>query len=793
MVTIRINHPSTVFDDSLKGVRRLHAFFLSCLLLIAIGGVMALGQFLFAVNAAAQVDQDQINDAIQDPDIPWNLEADEIDYDQEADEYIARGNVLIYKGNIRLLADYVRFDHKNMQAYAEGDVVLTNGLDILNGTSIDIDLEKQIGSVENGYLFIEKNNYHITGDLIKKVGENTYTIDQATLTTCDGEKPDWKLTGKNLKIKDDGGGSAQHVTMYARRMPLLYTPYFYYPARKDRQTGLLWPQGGYSDRWGTNYNQPFFWAIDKSSDATIYYQYMNFRNPRLGVEYRYQLDDYSKGTWQLDGFVDKQIDDGEGDNSERWGFEDGAVDILRKNEDRYWLRGSHRQKLPYDIRGSLDVDLVSDQDYTREFENGHMGWADAKEYFDKEFNRDLDDFNDTTRTNRLNLNKIWPKYSLNAQLRYDLDSTIRNTDLPDDTLQQLPLIEFDAVKQRISTSPLFYNLNSEYVYYWSVDGQRTQRVDLFPRLYLPLQLKPFITLEPSVGLRGTFWRVDDDEFGPKDKTYYDRELFDTRLDLFSELYSVYNVKRSNIDSIKNTIRPRITHEFIPEVGQDDLPKFDSTDRIDNQNLLTYSLTNTLTSKTLKEGTFAIDRRIDETTQTVIDSPGDTNYSDFLRFKLEQSYDIKEATQSDSNKPFSPILAELDLFPGKYFSADIDALWSVYDWKFLSHNIAAIFWNLRGDRFRVEYRFTTDSDEINFNQAESLYADLRVKVTDRLILSANYEHNFLDNTRVQTGLGLFYKAQCWSFDGRIVDRPSFNSTNISYEFTINLFGLGEFGI
>ena len=793
MVTIRINHPSTVFDDSLKGVRRLHAFFLSCLLLIAIGGVMALGQFLFAVNAAAQVDQDQINDAIQDPDIPWNLEADEIDYDQEADEYIARGNVLIYKGNIRLLADYVRFDHKNMQAYAEGDVVLTNGLDILNGTSIDIDLEKQIGSVENGYLFIEKNNYHITGDLIKKVGENTYTIDQATLTTCDGEKPDWKLTGKNLKIKDDGGGSAQHVTMYARRMPLLYTPYFYYPARKDRQTGLLWPQGGYSDRWGTNYNQPFFWAIDKSSDATIYYQYMNFRNPRLGVEYRYQLDDYSKGTWQLDGFVDKQIDDGEGDNSERWGFEDGAVDILRKNEDRYWLRGSHRQKLPYDIRGSLDVDLVSDQDYTREFENGHMGWADAKEYFDKEFNRDLDDFNDTTRTNRLNLNKIWPKYSLNAQLRYDLDSTIRNTDLPDDTLQQLPLIEFDAVKQRISTSPLFYNLNSEYVYYWSVDGQRTQRVDLFPRLYLPLQLKPFITLEPSVGLRGTFWRVDDDEFGPKDKTYYDRELFDTRLDLFSELYSVYNVKRSNIDSVKHTIRPRITHEFIPEVGQDDLPKFDSTDRIDNQNLLTYSLTNTLTSKTLKEGTFAIDRRIDETTQTVIDSPGDTNYSDFLRFKLEQSYDIKEATQSDSNKPFSPILAELDLFPGKYFSADIDALWSVYDWKFLSHNIAAIFWNLRGDRFRVEYRFTTDSDEINFNQAESLYADLRVKVTDRLILSANYEHNFLDNTRVQTGLGLFYKAQCWSFDGRIVDRPSFNSTNISYEFTINLFGLGEFGI
>ncbi|MGD8946403.1 MAG: LPS assembly protein LptD [Desulfobacterales bacterium] len=793
MYTIRTKHLFPVFDDAPKRVHGLYTFSLSCVLMIAIYGGMALGQFLFVVNAAAQMDQDQINDAIQDPDIPWNLEADEIHYNQEADEYIARGNVLIYKGNIRLLADYVRFDHKNMQAYAEGDVILTNGLDILNGTSIDIDLESQIGTVENGYLFIEKNNYHITGDLIKKVGENTYTIDQATLTTCDGEKPDWKLTGKKVKIKDDGGGSARHVTMYARKMPVLYTPYFYYPARKDRQTGLLWPQGGYSDRWGTNYNQPFFWAIDKSSDATIYYQYMNFRNSRLGLEYRYYWDKYSKGTWQIDGFDDKQIDDGEGDNSERWGFEDGTDDILRQNEDRYWIRGSHRQKLPYGIRGFLDVDIVSDQDYTREFKEGHMSWADAKEYFDKEFNRDLDDFNDPIRTTRLNLNKIWPRYSLNAQLRYDLDSTIRNSHLPDETLQQLPLIEFDAVKQRISTSPLFYNLNSEYIYYWSVDGKRTQRIDLFPRFFLPLQFKPFITLEPSVGLRGTFWRVDKEEYGPEDRKYYDRELFDTRLDLFSELYSVYNIKRSNIDSIKHTIRPRIVHEFIPEVGQDDLPNFDSVDRIDNQNLLTYSLINRLTSKTLKEGTFEIDRRIDETRQTVIDSPGETNYSDFLRFKLEQSYDIKEATQSDSDRPFSPIFAELDIFPGKYFSADIDALWSVYDWKFLSHNIAAIFWDLRGDRLRVEYRFTTDSDEIDLNQAESIFGDLRVKVTDRLFLSANYEHNFLDNTRVQTGLGLFYKAQCWSFDGRIVDRPSFNSTNISYEFTINLFGLGEFGI
>ena len=73
---------------------------------------------------------------------------------------------------------------------------------------------------------------------------------------------------------------------------------------------------------------------------------------------------------------------------------------------------------------------------------------------------------------------------------------------------------------------------------------------------------------------------------------------------------------------------------------------------------------------------------------MIDSPTDYSYNDFLRFKLEQSYDINEAKKSDPEKPFSPVYAELDLFPGKYIALDADALYSVYDLTVLSHNLAA---------------------------------------------------------------------------------------------------------
>jgi LPS-assembly protein len=783
-------------------------------LTLAVLGILVVCHAISSLPAAGQlsVSDEQTEEILKNPKIPWHLEADEVYYDQEYDAYIAKGNVMISKANIKLLADFVRFDQKNMKAYAEGDVVLTNGQDILSGTSMDIDLEDQVGTVENGHLYIKENNYHLTGNVIKKVGVKTYTIDRATLTTCDGENPDWKITGKNVKVTEDGGGSVRNAILWARHMPVLYTPYFYYPARKKRQTGLLWPEGGQSDRWGWYYNQPFFWAIDKSSDATIYGNYMSERGMKGGLEYRYYLDEWSKGTWQVDGFIDRKIDDG-GQSSEEWGFEDGDQTILRKNKDRYWLRGSHYQQLPYKIRAMLDIDLVSDQDYTREFQTGYMGWSESRKYFEEVFHRNINDYNDPYRTNRLNFNRLWPNYTLNAQLRYDLDSNIRNSHQPDVTLQQLPVIEFDAIKQRIAASSFFYNLNSQYIYWWSVDDGRTQRIDAHPRFYLPFKLGPYFSVEPSLGLRGTAWRLDNKRFGPEgDQQYYTRGLYDTRLDLLTEVFNIFPMHGKTLDAIKHTIRPRVVYEYIPDVDQSDLPHFDAIDRIENQNLVTYSLINTLTSKTQKKGTFERSRVVDPKTSEVIDSPAKYNYNDFLRFELKQSYDINEGKENNPDRPFSPLSARLDFFPGKYIALDALALWSVYDYEFLSGNIGTNVWDERGDKLSIQYSYAQQSDEITrfpnltnglintlsdevvLNRANTLKADLQVKVTDRLRVSTVYEYNFLDDIQVQLGLGINYRASCWAIDGRVLDKAGVDDTHkLSFEFKIELFGLGEFGI
>ncbi|MBT8331216.1 MAG: LPS export ABC transporter periplasmic protein LptC, partial [Deltaproteobacteria bacterium] len=279
-------HPIFIFK------KRFLTAFIGCMFLACIAGPQPLPAQILILKP----DQVLEDDSRQ----PWELHADEVAYDQQLDQYVARGNVQISRGDILLTADLVQYDHKAQSAFARGNVVLTVGQDILSGSAMQIDLENQRGTIENASLFIKENNFHITAEKIEKTGRKTYRIEEATLTTCDGTKPSWKISARNVKIKENGSGTAAHAVLRARKVPVFYTPFFYYPARKDRQSGFLVPEFGESKRRGYQYNQPFFWAISESSDATFYAHYMSNRGIKPGAEFRYYLSEQSKGTFMLD-------------------------------------------------------------------------------------------------------------------------------------------------------------------------------------------------------------------------------------------------------------------------------------------------------------------------------------------------------------------------------------------------------------------------------------------------------------------------------------------------------------
>jgi LPS-assembly protein len=738
---------------------------------------LALILFILIVTSVSASAEGQSKLLTDDPKEPWHIIADEIHYDYKANQYVAIGNVTITKQDKNLSADYVRFDQKNMKAFADGHVIMTAGQDILTGSSMEMDLNAETGTIYNGTIFLQENHFYIKGAKLKKVGKDSYTADKASITTCDGDRPAWKITGRNLKITIEGYGFVKHAALCAKKIPVLYTPFLVFPVKLKRQSGLLPPQFGYSDRKGTEYNQPFYWAINQSSDATFYVHHMGRRGEKLGLEYRYVLDEKSKGILMYDFLNDKKVDDGSFDSSKKWGYEDD--DVLRPNSDRYWFRMKHDQALPFEFFAKLDIDIVSDQDYLREFKSGYTGFNETNAYFLETFGRDLDDYNDPVRVNRFNLNRIWSLYSLNAELRWYDNVIIRRQEETDTTLQKLPLIEFDGVRQRIYSSPFYFDLDSEYTYFYSEDGARGHRMDAHPRFYLPYSYKGYFTVEPSIGVRETVWHFDKDEFSSSDKKTLYRDMYDIKIDLSSEIYHIFNVNGKSIERIKHSIKPQVIWDYIPEKDQDEFPSFDDLDRIGRQNLITYSITNTLTSKSKENREKKDAYSIDKTYGHENYNPPSYAYNQFCRFELEQSYDINKAKEDDP-EPFSTIYGEIEIVPVKYFSIDADAQWSHYDNRFRSRNVALNLWDKRGDKLFVEHRYTIDS-------SESIYTDLLLKVSDRLSAYAEYERNIFEGEDIKYGVGFLYETQCWSLDLRYIDEEN----DRKFVFMIDLFGIGRF--
>jgi LPS-assembly protein len=550
-----------------------------------------------------------------------------------------------------------------------------------------------------------------------------------------------------------------------------------FPVKLNRQTGLLMPEPGTSNRKGNQYLQPFFWAINDHTDATVYAHYMSDRGLRAGLEYRYVLDENTLGTLIAEGFEDDRIDDGQGDASERWGYDDDNQ--LRLNNDRYWVRMKHDQSLEagYDIK--LDIDVVSDQDYLHEFKSGYNGFDRTQAHFQETFGRNIDDYNEPVRLNRLNLNQIWDTYSFNTDLRWYDDVIKRRLDQTDDNVQKLPEISFNGIKHPLGSSPLYFDLASSYAHLYRINGTRGHRTDLYPRIYYPTMVWEVFSVELFAGIRQTAWQVDHYDTQPDHgrHTHY-RTIYDTKLDVSTEIFRLFDINFAGSDRLKHAITPEVVYEYTPDDDQTDFPEFDELDRIERQNLITYGFTNTFTAR-----------------KPIVsdNSPAQYVYNPFLRIELSQSFDINKDQEGDP-RPFSAVEVELDLTPGRYIALDTDTLWSPYDNHLDAFNSILSLWDFRGDKLSVDYRYTreseanTDTGTLAQVGIESIRVTAAAALSNQWRLRAGYEYDLQDNAELEASAGVGYTSQCWGVD---IDYLS-EQDNYSAIVMFHLKGLGSIG-
>ncbi len=692
------------------------------------------------------------------PSDPVTIDADSISYNRDDDTYHAQGQVVMtYSGGI-LTADSVVLNKAEDDALAEGNVVVTSGKDVLEGERIMVNIATKMGVAYQGKAFISQNHFYLTGKKIEKKGEATYHIQDATATTCDGDSPDWQLKGSVLDITLDGYGTLKDARLLAKNIPVLYTPYLLFPAKTTRQSGFLYPHITYSgNKNGWDGEVPFYWAISKSSDATFYQRYMDKRGFKEGVEFRYSIDKDSFGTFYGDYMNDSGHFSGPTGNLNRNWTEDQKRWSFYLNHETTFSATSY-------IR--TDIMKVSDPWYFRDFDSYNY-YLDNYSKEERKFRKIafLGDGSLGAADSTVRFVKNWPLYNLTGLVKYSEDF---NSVTNDATLQRYPEITFTGIKRPLMGSAYNLEFAGTYDYFYRVRGQKGHFADIQPVLSRPVNLGVYLQMTPQVAVRETVWSRDDKE--PGDNRQSDRHLYTLGLNLNTEVHRIFNIGGPALDKIRHGIKPELTYTYVPYVNQLDMPNYVAA--VGEQNTLTYALTNTLIARLKEKG-------------------GTASYREFLRLKLFQTYDIKEArrgevTPGPERRPFSDVNMELDFLPFSYLSFSARHAYSVNSGYWRQTNYDLSMSDARGDAATIGYRYTKFSlEEVNLA--------LKAVLTPSLALSYVLRRNELDHITMERTYGMKYRKQCWTAEITYSERASSaQATDQIYMVMVTLYGLGQVG-
>jgi LPS-assembly protein len=697
---------------------------------------------------------------------PVNIEADQLTYDKEEDTYHASGNVIITFQDGFLVADSVVYNRKTDDAFADGDVFVVSKKDTLEGEKVRFNVSSRTGVVYRGKAFLSENHLYLTGAEIQKRGEDTYRLKEATATTCDGPDPSWRFTAQQLDVTVEGYGTMKKGTFDVKNVPILYAPYFVFPAKTKRQSGFLLPTIGYSrDINGLDIEVPFYWAISDSTDATFYQRYLEKRGFKEGMEFRYFISKDSFGTFYADYLNDtKEVAE----------VQDSLVRNWTENQRRWSYYLNHETTFTPGFYFRTDIARVSDHWYFRDFNGSNYYLDNYSTTGTNKFQR-IGFYADKSLASLDSIARVvkdWRTYNLTTYVKYT-DNLASQTN--DATPQSYPYVTFTGVNQPIFNSPVNFQLSSSYQYVYRAAGEKGHWADANPIFSLPRNFGDYVTVTPSLGLRGTAW---EGRGGIEDKNG-DRELYTLGLNAFTEVQRIFDVNFGSVNKVRHSIRPEVTYSYIPNVKQDNLPDFVPV--VPQTNTVTYSLTNSLIAKVREPQEKKGGKGRSE---FVTPKPEKFSYLEFLRFVISQTFDINEYRSSKpeaDRRPFGPFTGDLTFQPYKYLAYRGQYTFDTNDgeWKAINHDVSVSDW--RGDTATVGYRYSQDIlEEINLS--------LAAKVTNAVNVKYIQRRNEFDHIDLEKTYAVEYKKQCWSVELSFSDLD--NDRRVMAVFS--LFGLGKVG-
>ncbi|MBN1824476.1 MAG: hypothetical protein JW803_09170 [Endomicrobiales bacterium] len=311
-----------------------------------------------------------------------NIDAEILEYDDEAKYMVATDSVTVTWKDKTLVADKVEFWTEKEYLVATGNVCVSDETSIMFGQDAVVDYRNDKGEINFASGYFEP--WFFSTRKAEQLDKKRVKTSKIYMTTCDYDKPHYSVRSKSAKIVTNKRITLFHPVFYIRSVPVFYFP--------------IWTQGlgssfydieiqpGYNDIDGYFAKSIVTFTTSGNSRTKLYLDYFNKRGWGKGAQFDYFETDKFNGT--IYGYNIKE----DRTRNEYWTFSAGHWNRI----DKYWTSRS-------------DVNFVNNTTFN-------------KLYFQ-------DNYRTLSRSinSNLSLNRQSPRSSLTAVFgRYDVYNTDTN-------------------------------------------------------------------------------------------------------------------------------------------------------------------------------------------------------------------------------------------------------------------------------------------------------------------------------------------------------------------------------
>jgi LPS-assembly protein len=271
-----------------------------------------------------------------------------------------QGNVEIISDGAQINADHARIDRSTQELIASGKVSYQDPQLKVNSKSVLLNTDTKTMVLKDTRYRLTNVNGRGNAEQITLSEVEGVNLQEVSFSSCPAGSEDWRIQASSITLSpNEERGEVKHARFYVKDIPLLYLPYFSFPASDARQTGLLFPLIDSSTSTGISYEQPYYWNIAPNYDATISPRLMSNRGIQLKTEFRY-LTERSNGQLNLEYLAN-----------------DRDTEV---SDDRYFYRFTHNGQFAENWQVNAEVNGLSDGNYIVDLGSDFYSRADTHLY-----------------------------------------------------------------------------------------------------------------------------------------------------------------------------------------------------------------------------------------------------------------------------------------------------------------------------------------------------------------------------------------------------------------------------